>query len=36
VAGGIADGVGLHLDDSTADAVDEQRRAYELGCSLVD
>jgi hypothetical protein len=36
VARGIADGVGLHFDDSTADAVDEQRGANELGCDLVD
>jgi hypothetical protein len=36
VARWIADGVGLHLDDSPAGAVDEQRSPDELGCDLVN
>jgi hypothetical protein len=32
----VTDGIGLHLDDSAADPIDEQRHADELRCDLVD
>jgi hypothetical protein len=36
VAGRVVRPVGLDLDDDSADAVDEQRRADERGRDLVD